>query len=237
MHQAAQPVFLLDRALGAQWNPDAVRLQLSLSPQELAEGRAAVERALAPKAHASSPDRRAAPFDDSAPAQNGRSLTADRAFGFFAHATGHKTIGGDYWRAFWDAFLALEPQALPVEVLPSPDAAPTDPRCATVQFHSPRALAAAIGSMRLFLCADTGPMHLASATDVPTVALFQASDPALYGPLKPRDIALDLSRFPPADAAARCREIWRSASDSTPAGCTPDRAPSSEAPRRGDTPE
>ena len=35
---------------------------------------------------------------------------------------------------------------------------------------------------RLFLSADTGPMHLASAVGAPVVALFGPKDPALYGP-------------------------------------------------------
>jgi len=44
-----------------------------------------------------------------------------------------------------------------------------------------------------------GPMHLASSTAVPTIGLFHASDPALYRPLKPNDLAIDIihcSRVP-----------------------------------------
>jgi len=190
LHQAAQPVYLLSRALAAEWDPQQVRLQLALSAPELATGRAAVERALVAKGWAPS---------------------ADRVFGLFAHATGHKTIAKGYWRAFWDAFLALEPDAIPFEILPKPHSAPTDARSALLHLASPRALAAAIASMRVFISGDTGPMHLASSTDVPTVALFQASDPALYGPLKAYDLALDLARHSPADVARRCQALWRRA--------------------------
>ncbi len=195
LHQAAQPVYLLSRALAADWHPQQVRLQLSLSAPELAAGRTAVERAIAAKGWAPS---------------------ADRVFGLFAHATGHKTIAKGYWRAFWDAFLALEPEALPLEILPAPDCEPTDSRCAVLHFSSPRALASAMASMRLFISGDTGPMHLASSTNVPTVALFQASDPALYGPLKPYDVALDLARHSPADVARRCQALWARANAVTP---------------------
>ncbi|HEY2590326.1 MAG TPA: glycosyltransferase family 9 protein, partial [Steroidobacteraceae bacterium] len=62
---------------------------------------------------------------------------------------------------------------------------------------------------RLFLAGDTGPMHLASSTEVPTVALFHASNPALYGPLKACDVALDPTQCPPAELAQRCRALWR----------------------------
>jgi ADP-heptose:LPS heptosyltransferase len=194
-HQAVQPVFLLSRALEAEPEEAQVRLRLSLSEAELAAGRAAVERAIAAK--------------PTAPA--GPVPAIERVFGFFAHATGQKTIASEYWRAFWDAFLALEPHAVPLEILPSADRAPTDTRCAVLHLKSPRALAAAIASMRLFIAGDTGPMHLASSTDVPTVALFHASDPALYGPLKPCDVALDPAQCPPAELAQRCRALWRGA--------------------------
>lgn len=187
LHQAVQPVYLLSRAFGTAPVAGGVRLQLSLCEQEIAAGRAALERAL--PAHA----------------------PCDRVFGYFAHATGQKTIAKEYWRAFWDAFLALEPDAVPLEILPSADRAATDARSAVLHLRSPRALAAAIASMRLFIAGDTGPMHLASSTDVPTVALFQASDPALYGPLKPCDLALDPAHHPPQVLAERCRVLWHGA--------------------------
>ena len=192
LHQAVQPVCLLSRALGTPPRATQVRLQLRLTEAELAAGRAAVERAIGRR-----------------PLRAGLLPATDRVFGFFAHATGHKTISREYWRAFWDAFLELEPNAVPLEILPSPDRASTDPRCAVLHLKSPRALTAAMASMRLFIAGDTGPMHLASSTDVPTVALFQASDPALYGPLKHCDVALDPAKCPPAELAQCCLDLWR----------------------------
>jgi ADP-heptose:LPS heptosyltransferase len=52
-------------------------------------------------------------------------------------------------------------------------------------------------------------MHLASATPAPTVALFCASDPTRYRPMKPLDLAIDVSRGTARDAAQRCLEWWR----------------------------
>ncbi len=187
MHQAVQPAFLVSRALGAECDPRAVRLWLPLALAEIEAGRAAIARAIAERPEA-------------------------RAFGFFSHATGLKTVDPDYWRAFWDAFLELQPDAIPVEILPSPASVRTDSRGAAVHFPSPRALTAAMSAMRLFISADTGPMHLASSTAVPTVGLFRASDPALYGPLKPRDLALDVRQYSPRAAAECCQRIWRASS-------------------------
>ncbi len=198
MHQAAQPAFLVSRALGAECDPREVRLWLPLAPSELEAGRAAIARALG------------AAVVQEAPGPVGQGAAPEaRAFGFFAHATGLKTIDPNYWRAFWDAFLEMQPDAIPVEILPSPASARIDPRGASAHFPSPRALTAAMSAMRLFISADTGPMHLASSTAVPTVGLFRASDPALYGPLKPCDLALDVTQYSPRAAAERCQRIWR----------------------------
>lgn len=52
-------------------------------------------------------------------------------------------------------------------------------------------------------------MHLASSTSVPTVALFCASDPVLYGPLKPVDLAINVAESTPILVALRCQRMWR----------------------------
>ena len=187
VHQAMLPAVLLSRAFGWDDDLEEIRLWLPLSREELEAGRAAVARAIE--------------------AQGGGG-DVSRTVGFFAHATGLKTVAAAYWQAFWDAFLELEPAAIPVEILPTPTSTPTDARCAALHMASPRALTAAMAAMRLFVCADTGPLHLAGTTAVPTVGLFQASDPALYGPLKPTDLALDVRQCSPREAALRCQALW-----------------------------
>ena len=188
-HQGVQPVLLLCRAFNVPCDPHGLQLSLCLRPEELTAGREAVANALARVA--------------------GPRATPARAFGFFAHATGTKTIERAWWLAFWEAFLELEPEAVPLEFLPTPQTPPTDSRFATLHFPSTRALTAAMAATHVFISADTGPMHLASSTPVPTVALFQATDPAIYGPLKPSDVTLDLTRSTPQQVAQRCQPLWR----------------------------
>ncbi|HTT02247.1 MAG TPA: glycosyltransferase family 9 protein [Steroidobacteraceae bacterium] len=187
-HQAREAL-LLCQAFAAEPDLHTARLGLALRPEELAAGRAAIARAL----HC---------------AEDSESLS--RVFGFFAHATALKTIQSCYWLEFWSAFRELVPEAIPIEFLPSPRAAPTDAHYASLHVPSTRGLAAAIATTRLFISADTGPMHLASATATPTVALFCASDPALYGPLKPCDLALDATQCSPREVAQRCARLWNS---------------------------
>jgi ADP-heptose:LPS heptosyltransferase len=191
MHQAVVPVYLLCHVFGLPYDPQAVRLSLCLQSPEIEAGRSAITDAI----HRKNP--RAA---------------ATSTFGFFAHGTGSKPLERAWWVAFWKAFLELEPTAIPVEFLPSPSTTPTDERLASLHFPSVRDLTAAISTTRMFVSADTGPMHLASATPVPTVALFQASDPALYGPLKKNDLVIDARDCPPWLAAQHCHAVWRLAS-------------------------
>jgi lipopolysaccharide heptosyltransferase I len=48
--------------------------------------------------------------------------------------------------------------------------------------HNLRELAELLRRADLFVGADTGPMHIAAALDVPVVALFGPKDPVLHGP-------------------------------------------------------
>ena len=187
MHQAVRPVYLLSRIFGAPYESHSVRLWLPLREFEIAAGRRSIAQVTA-----------------SDPSQ-----TNANAFGFFAHAASLKLIDRAWWLAFWEAFLALEPQALPVEFLPSPERAPVNEDFACLHVPSLRGLTAAIAATRMFISTDTGPMHLASSTAVPTVALFHASDPDLFRPLKPTDLAIDIAHSSPRAVAYRCQQIWR----------------------------
>jgi len=188
MHQAIVPVYLLCNILGVPCDQPGVRLSLHLQPSEIEAGRAAIAKALQRK--------------------NVRMGSAG-TFGFFAHGTGSKPLERTWWVAFWKAFLELEPTAVPVEFLPGPATAPTDERFTALHLKSVRDLTAAIATTRMFISADTGPMHLASATPVATVGLFQTSEPTLYRPLKSNDLVVDARDCPPWLAAQKCHALWR----------------------------
>jgi len=187
-HRAIQPVFLLHWALGVAHEPARLELSIGCRASEQAQARALVRRALEVQ---------------------GKDPGSAQPVGFFAYATGAKRFGREYWLSFWTRFLQLAPEAVPVEFLPTPHTTPTSPSFAALHVPTPGRLAAAMGEMRMFISADTGPMHLASSTAMPTVGLFCASDPALYGPLKPSDLALDARHHSPAMLAQLCYQHWR----------------------------
>ena len=52
-------------------------------------------------------------------------------------------------------------------------------------------LAALIERASLFVSADTGPMHIAAALQVPVVALFGPKDPVIYGPYGTKSLVIE----------------------------------------------
>lgn len=187
LHQGRQPAYLIATALGAAWEPAAQRLWLPLRAEETAAGHAAILAAVKAVAERAS----------------------DRPIvGYFGHATGLKALGPAWWGSFWRAFLAVHPEVVPIEFLPAAHAVPTVPGFATLHLASQRQLTAAIASVRMFISADAGPMHLASTTDTPTIGLFQVTDPALYGPMKAHDRSIDVAKLAPEEVAARVSATW-----------------------------
>jgi ADP-heptose:LPS heptosyltransferase len=187
MHQGRQPAYLL-RALGAPWEPQALRLRLPLQPHEVAAARAAIAKALGTVTQ----------------------VGADwPIIGFFGHATGLKALPPTWWARFWQALLTAHPEIVPLEFLPAAGAAPTVRGFATLHLPAQRQLTAAIASLRLFISADAGPMHLASCTDTATIGLFQVTDPVLYGPLKSVDRSIDVAQLTPEQTAARIGAVLK----------------------------
>jgi heptosyltransferase-3 len=196
VHRALQPVFLVSEIFGGAYPPADLRLWLPLPQQELAAGRRLIAQVVGEAI--------------------GPAGSASTVFGFFAHATHLKVVGQDWWRAFWRAFLELEPQAVPVEFLPSPHSTPVNAQFASVHIPSTRALTAAIAATRMFISPDAGPMHLASSTDVPTIGLFHVTDPVYFGPLKTTDHAIDIRQYSPLQTAQLCQRLWREAGNPPP---------------------
>ena len=183
-HQARLPLELLARLPRGPGPRPATRLQLALDANELEAGKERVAACLA-VCRIERPANRP-------------------VIGFFVYARGSKNLGADWWRKFWRKFLLLEPGVIPFEVLPSAATTPLLPGNPALHMSSPRQLAATMAAMQLFVSADTGPLHLASATEVPVVALFGPSSPALFGPLKNTDTVIALDGKSPEEIAEAC---------------------------------
>ena len=124
-----------------------------------------------------------------------RSLRGDarRCLAYFRGARGAKVISNPDWMEIRSRFdeAVKESGEGPVrwvEIL-SPDiTAPLVEGTQTYQSADLRQLGAVLRSMDLFICADTGPLHLADAANARCVGLYNITNPLHYGCLNAHSI-------------------------------------------------
>lgn len=184
-HMAKAPVHLLRRALGVDVPGEPwPRLDLRLDAAERREGRALLVRLV------------------------GAERAAQPCIGVFANATGSKR----FERAWWDRFLDVLERSAPgcafVEVLPADGASLLGARHPCFYSSDVRKMAAVIANLTLFIGADSGVMHLASAAGTPTVGLFKVTDAERWGPYGGNNRALVTVGLEPGQVAEQvAREL------------------------------
>jgi len=137
--------------------------------------------------------------------------------GFFTGATGAKRLDNAWWRAWLDHMRARAPAARLLQILPpGADSARLYADGDAVQITELDVLAALMTRLAVFIAADSGPMHLAAASAVPTVGLFKATSATAYAPLGPGCTTLKKDELTPARAAEavstrlpQCRQLKR----------------------------
>ena len=101
----------------------------------------------------------------------------EKIIGIFRDARFEKKIDNSWWQAWYIHMKQLNPNAVFVDIL-SPDVPDKlSEELYTLKESNLRLLGSILFQMDAFVCGDTGPMHLASASGVPTIALFKASAP------------------------------------------------------------
>lgn len=102
--------------------------------------------------------------------------------GFFRGARGNKVIADQQWQQILAAFAKACPAEVVVIEILSPDIrSALQDEALSYQNGSIRALAAFLGHLDLFICGDTGPLHLAGAAKTCCVGLFTQTAPEIYG--------------------------------------------------------
>lgn len=114
-----------------------------------------------------------------------------RKIGIFRNARYDKKLSDDFWKELIEELQKQSDSELVFVDILSPDV----PVKLTEEMYEYaqkdlRKLAAFMANLDAFICGDTGPMHLASASGVSTIALFKTTAPDLYGTLKENDYSL-----------------------------------------------
>ena len=103
--------------------------------------------------------------------------------GIFRDARNEKKIKNEWWKPFIEQMLIQDPTIIIVDILAPNESEKVHSKSLSISFKNLRDLGCFMSSLNFFICADTGPMHLASASKVPVIALFNATSADNYGPL------------------------------------------------------
>jgi len=112
--------------------------------------------------------------------------------GIFRDARNEKKIEDKWWRELLFELNKLNAQFHFIDILDPNNQTPLQKDIETLSEKNLRMLAVHIAKLDAFICGDTGPMHLASASLTPTIALFKTTSPTLYGTLGKRDLSLEM---------------------------------------------
>lgn len=151
--------------LGIQPNTTPVPLlNLKLTPEELAEGKKTLDE-LVPN--------------------------TQKTICIFTYATGGKCYPPEWWEPFFEQLLAAFTGYDIIEVLPAENVSQINFKAPSFYSKDVRHIAAVMANTAVFIGADSGIMHLASAANVPVVGLFVNNNISTYKPYGNGSVAVD----------------------------------------------
>ncbi len=118
--------------------------------------------------------------------------TSSKIVGIFRDARGEKKIKDSWWIEFLKELKEIDSNTIFIDILPPDEKKALLPNLPFISSSNLRDLAKIFSALDIFISADTGPMHLASASLTPVIALFNATNPSLYGPLGVDDTVIQI---------------------------------------------
>lgn len=101
----------------------------------------------------------------------------------FTNATGNKKLSKKCWQELCSKIISEIPDTNILEILPKENTSQLDFKYKNYLSSDLREMASVIENSVIFISADSGVMHLATATNTPTFGLFNGStDSEIYGP-------------------------------------------------------
>lgn len=110
----------------------------------------------------------------------------------FTFATGIKCHSKKWWHTFYSKLSdSYADQYNIIEVLPAENVSQIDFIAPSYYSRDIREMAAVFNATKLCIAADSGIMHLSSASEIPTIGLFNHTDPKKYEPYNLSSKAVD----------------------------------------------
>jgi heptosyltransferase III len=167
-HIAKYPVYDLRHFLATVGmkvpNTPIPNLLLQLSPEEIAKGKALLD-AIVP--------------------------SSKKTICLFTFATGAKCYSVEWWAVFYERILKEFPDYTILEVLPVENVSQINFAAPTYYSKDIREITAFFKNTAVFVGADSGMMHLASAAQLPVVGLFSVTKTDKYAPYGTKSVAIN----------------------------------------------
>lgn len=129
-----------------------------------------------------------------------------RTICLFTFATGTKCYSTEWWEVFYDRLKKDFPDYNIIEVLPVENVSQISFKAPTFYSKDIFEIGSVIANVDLFIGADSGIMHLASATGTPTLGLFSVTYLNKYTPYNDKNIGVDTN----VNCIDHCIEIIKS---------------------------
>lgn len=114
-----------------------------------------------------------------------------KTISIFTYATGSKCYSKSWWNTFYGQLKTNFKDYNIVEILPVEYVSQLDFKAQTFYSKDIREIGSVIANTELFIGADCGIMHLASATKTPTVGLFSKTNINKYKPYNNSSLAIN----------------------------------------------
>lgn len=130
-----------------------------------------------------------------------------KTIALFTYATGNKCYSEVWWTDFYNALQKHFPDYLFIEILPVENISMLNFSIPSFYSKDVREIAGVIANTHLFIGADSGMMHLASASQAKTIGLFSVTDVNTYSPYGNGSTAIDTNK----NDTEACMKIIKSA--------------------------
>lgn len=122
-----------------------------------------------------------------------------RTICIFTYATGEKCLSEEWWDNFYEDLRQEYKNYNIIEILPVENVSQIGFKAPTFYSKDIREIGSVIANADLFIGADSGIMHLASAVKTPTIGLFSVSNMKKYEPYDNCSVGIDVNSYTKKD--------------------------------------
>ncbi|WOD43292.1 glycosyltransferase family 9 protein [Hwangdonia lutea] len=126
----------------------------------------------------------------------------------YTNATGNKCYSEDWWNIFYSRLKTeFESDSNIIEMLPIENISKINFKATHFYSKDIREMGAIINNTAIFIAADNGVMHLASASKTPTIGFFSVTNENIYAPYGNGSLALNTNNTTMEDWMAEIKKV------------------------------